>query len=183
MSEAPEFQKFPKVSRWSREVVVTEKIDGTNGQIHVMEDGAVFAGSRSQYLLPFQNDNFGFGRWVHEHSEELRALGPGRHFGEWWGQGIQRSYGLKEKRFSLFNVGRWNAETPPPACCGTVPVLYKGPNVQAEIERCLEALAFGGSAAAPGFTKPEGIVIFHTAANMCFKKTIEKDAEPKSKPA
>jgi hypothetical protein len=28
--------------------------------------------------------------------------------------------------------------------------------------------------------KPEGIVVFHVAANAGFKKTIEKDHEPKS---
>jgi hypothetical protein len=28
---------------------------------------------------------------------------------------------------------------------------------------------------------PEGIVIYHTAANICFKKTIENDETPKSK--
>ena len=29
--------------------------------------------------------------------------------------------------------------------------------------------------------KPEGVVIYHKAANMMFKKTIEKDEEPKGK--
>jgi hypothetical protein len=37
----------------------------------------------------------------------------------------------------------------------------------------------GGSKAAPGFMKPEGIVVFHVAGNVGFKKTIEKDEEPK----
>jgi hypothetical protein len=37
----------------------------------------------------------------------------------------------------------------------------------------------GGSKAAPGFMKPEGIVAFHVAGNIAFKKTIEKDEEPK----
>jgi hypothetical protein len=36
-----------------------------------------------------------------------------------------------------------------------------------------------GSLAAPGFMDPEGIVIFHTAANFAFKKTIKKDEMPK----
>jgi hypothetical protein len=47
---------------------------------------------------------------------------------------------------------------------------------------CVEALAAleeKGSVAAPGFMKPEGIVIFHTAANLYFKKTLEKDEMPK----
>jgi hypothetical protein len=29
--------------------------------------------------------------------------------------------------------------------------------------------------------KPEGIVVYHTAGRMYFKKTIEKDSEPKSR--
>jgi hypothetical protein len=37
-----------------------------------------------------------------------------------------------------------------------------------------------GSYAAPGFMNPEGIVCFHTAANIGFKKTIQKDELPKS---
>lgn len=27
--------------------------------------------------------------------------------------------------------------------------------------------------------EPEGIVVFHVAANLCFKKTVEKDEESK----
>ena len=37
-----------------------------------------------------------------------------------------------------------------------------------------------GSYAAPGFMKPEGVVVFHTAGNVGFKKTIEKDELPKA---
>jgi len=36
-----------------------------------------------------------------------------------------------------------------------------------------------GSLAAPGFMNPEGIVSYHIAGNTGFKKTIEKDSEPK----
>jgi hypothetical protein len=32
---------------------------------------------------------------------------------------------------------------------------------------------------APGFMDPEGIVVFHAAAGVCFKKTIKDDARPK----
>jgi hypothetical protein len=37
-----------------------------------------------------------------------------------------------------------------------------------------------GSMAAPGFMKPEGVVVFHVAGNVGFKKTIEDDESPKS---
>jgi hypothetical protein len=36
-----------------------------------------------------------------------------------------------------------------------------------------------GSAAAPGFMEPEGIVVWHEAAGTLFKKTILDDDAPK----
>lgn len=172
-----EFVEFPKIARLSREIVVTEKLDGTNAQITITEDGGFYTGSRNKWITP-EDDNFGFSRWAHEHKDELMQLGPGSHFGEWWGQGIQRRYGLAEKRFSLFNVGRWNKDNIP-ACCHVVPVLYTGDMSTTEISWQLLKLADGGSVAAPGFMKPEGVIIYHTAARTYFKKTIEKDEEPK----
>ena len=190
-----EFQGFPKMPRLSRDVIISEKLDGTNAQILIQEfdsdymaegrvvfekgDLALYAGSRTRWITP-EDDNYGFARWCKEHGEELLQLGPGRHFGEWWGQGIQRNYGLKEKRFSLFNVERWADDAVRPACCCVVPELYRGPFNTQIIELELDLLRTGGSKAAPGFLKPEGIVIFHTAANMGFKKTLDKDERPKS---
>ena len=174
-----EFQTFTKIARLSREIVVTEKIDGTNGLIAIGEDGEFQVGSRNQWITP-EKDNAGFARWAYEHKDELMALGVGFHYGEWWGQGIQRGYGLKEKRFSLFNTSRWSDDTVRPACCHVVPVLYTGMFDTTKIEAVLEHLSYYGSIAAPGFMKPEGVVIFHTAGNLYFKKTIEGDESPKS---
>lgn len=179
-----EFESFQKISRLRRECVVTEKIDGTNGAILISEDGGFYVGSRNQWILTPENsyltDPFGFARWAQDHKEELIAgLGPGRHFGEWWGSGIQRRYGLNEKRFSLFNTSRWNDDMVRPKCCHVVPVLYEGLFDTIMIQECLNELKRSGSRAAPGFARPEGIVIFHKAANLCFKQTIEKDEEPK----
>lgn len=174
----PPFEEFPKIARLTRECVVTEKIDGTNAQILITEDGRILAGSRKRWLKPEKSqDNYGFAAWVEANKEELLQLGPGRHFGEWWGQGIQRGYGLKEKRFSLFNVAKWSDSRP--SCCGVVPVLWRGVFDTASIEMALGALAVDGSAAAPGFMDPEGIVIFHTASGQLFKKTIKGDESPK----
>src|SRR5690606_32927913 len=117
-----EFVDFPKMARWSRDVIVTEKIDGTNAQVCIGEDGSIRAGSRTRWITP-EADNFGFARWVEENKEELLKLGPGRHFGEWWGKGIQRGYGVADRRFSLFNALRWNADNLP-SCVGVVPTLY-----------------------------------------------------------
>ena len=175
-----EFVPFPKIARLNREVVITEKIDGTNAQVHVSEDGAVRAGSRSRWITP-NDDNFGFARWVADHADELKALGPGSHFGEWWGAGIQRRYGLDCKRFSLFNVARWGDLMTRPACCHVVPTIWQGIIRGDEVEFCLAKLRTFGSIAAPGFMKPEGIVLFHTAASQLFKVTLEKDEAPKGK--
>jgi hypothetical protein len=171
-----EFESFPKIARLSRDMIVTEKIDGTNAQVHVLDDGSVLAGSRSRYITP-EDDNFGFARWVYDHADQLRELGPGRHFGEWWGSGIQRRYGIDEKRFSLFNVRRWRDGRPD--CCHLVPVLYEGPFATGIVDLYLEVLKKEGSQAAPGFMRPEGVVVFHVAGGHLYKKTIEKDEEPK----
>jgi hypothetical protein len=175
------FEGFPKMARLSREVVITEKIDGTNAQIYInVLTNEFLVGSRTRWITP-ADDNHGFARWAYDHKDELIAgLGDGRHFGEWWGSGIQRGYGLKEKRFSLFNTHRWGDDAVRPACCHVVPVLYRGIFSTEDIDTVLTVLKVSGSQAAPGFMKPEGIVIFHTAGNLLFKKTLEKDDQPKS---
>ena len=101
-----EFKSFNKIARFSREMIVTEKIDGTNGIIAIDENGEFAVGSRSRFITP-ETDNAGFAKWAYTNKDELLKLGVGFHYGEWWGQGIQRGYNLKEKRFSLFNVQRW----------------------------------------------------------------------------
>ena len=172
-----EFVEFPKIPRMRREMIVTEKIDGTNAQVIVGLNGEVLAASRSRLITP-TDDNFGFAAWVHDHAEELATLGQGRHYGEWWGSGIQRGYGLRERRFSLFNVARWRDERP--ACCHVVPVLHQGVFSTEDVEFSLSKLRALGSFASPGFMKPEGVIVFHTRANFGFKVTLERDEEPKS---
>jgi hypothetical protein len=190
-------------------VVVTEKIDGTNAQIYIANFAEVdesilseavgchggdyiFAGSRNRFVSPGKKDNFGFAGWVWENKDELFALGPGRHFGEWWGRGIQRTYGLDEKRFSLFNVGRWldphlvyrlldhDERVLAPNCCHVVPVLGTMETINADwVDDIVDELRDSGSKAAPGFDKPEGVMVFHTAGNVGFKVTLENDDKPK----
>ena len=176
-----EFRSFNKISRLSREIVITEKIDGTNAQIYIDEtEQYIRAGSRKRWIT-VDDDHYGFAKWVSDNVEELMKLGAGRHFGEWWGSGIQRRYGLNEKRFSLFNVNRWKDDRP--LCCDIVPELYRGDFDTNQINLVLEELRECGSAAAPCFMKPEGIVIYHKQGNVLFKKTLEKDEEHKSKRA
>lgn len=173
------FREFQKIARLNREMIVTEKLDGTNAQILIDDDFVtVTVGSRNRWITP-EDDNYGFARWVEEHRDDVLKLGPGRHFGEWWGAGIQRKYGQKVKQFSLFNTTRWNADNLP-ACVGVVPVLYRGPFDTRVVAECVEELRVHGSKAAPGFMRPEGVVVFHVAGNDFFKVTLEHDDVPKS---
>lgn len=178
-----EFKEFPKIARLNREVIVTEKIDGTNAAVVISDDGGSIGAQSRSRIITVDDDNFGFARWVSENREELMRLGPGHHFGEWWGSGIQRGYGLPkgEKRFSLFNTYRWSDDATRPACCHVVPVLCRGIGVDLLVVEAKSSLLTSGSAAAPGFMKPEGIVCFHTASNEMFKVTLEKDEEWKGK--
>jgi hypothetical protein len=114
---------------------------------------------------------------VHANRDELLKLGPGHHYGEWWGAGIQRRYGLSEKRFSLFNTDRWSDERP--LCCDVVPVLYKGAFTTDQVDAILEHLDNTGSMAAPGFQEPEGIVVFHHATREMYKITLGGDGQHK----
>jgi hypothetical protein len=175
------FEDFEKIARLNREMVITEKIDGTNAQIAIGDDGSFAVGSRTRWITP-ENDNHGFARWAYAHKDELiTGLGPGRHYGEWWGSGIQRGYGLKngEKRFSLFNTGRWNLSNVP-ACCSVVPEICTGLFDSLVVKSAIDGLIRNGSIAAPGFMNPEGVVVYHTAARLLFKVTCVKDESPKS---
>ncbi|MFG3014320.1 RNA ligase family protein [Streptomyces cinerochromogenes] len=199
-----EFTPWPKTARLFRDVVVTEKIDGTNAGIHItaaphdepgeitvypgewtspVVDGVryvVSAQSRKRIITPGKStDNFGFAGWVYDNAADLvRILGEGLHYGEWWGRGIQRGYGLEERRFSLFNTSR---ELPTPGVdvggvlVGLVPVLYAGTFAEAAICQALTDLADYGSVAAPGFMNPEGICVYHTQTRNVFKVTLDNN--------
>lgn len=200
-TDALAFAEFPKIPRLKREIVITEKLDGTNAQVTWIELGneiaynlaaadstvlqifpgaqsgdsawALKAGSRNRWIKPGA-DNYGFAGWVLEHAEELHALGLGRHYGEWYGKGIQRDYGLWEKKFALFNVARWSDENPNlPACCQVVPILARGENV--DDDAVMEKLFREGSVMAPGYGRPEGIVVYHSASRQLYKRTFDQD--------
>ncbi len=172
------FEKFDSIKRLSRDMTVSEKIDGTNAQIYITDEDDFFVGSRTRWITP-PVDNFGFARWAFDHEDELReGLGYGRHFGEWWGKGIQRKYGLDERRFSLFNAGRW-VDGSQPDCCHVVPILYEGMFSSDVIDEKLELLHRKGSVAAPGFMNPEGVVVWLSAARILMKKTLDHNDEHK----
>jgi hypothetical protein len=213
-----EFIAWPKTPRWEKPIVITEKIDGTNGQIHITDEPREFfdendptvidcmpqydvdnitvlrVGSRNRYLT-LKDDNFGFARWAKDNALQLYELGYGRHFGEWWGEGIQRGYNKKRKYFSLFNVARWydpvfspdwsgtgrtdngffDKSVQVPECLNVVPKLFygtPGPNSQSVVDQQLIWLRLNGSKLCDPWdydVSPEGIVIFHTGSNTTFK--------------
>lgn len=176
------FEPWPKIARLNRDIVITEKIDGTNAGIYISEEMEVSASSRKRWVLPGE-DSFGFAAWVEANAGTLvQDLGVGMHFGEWWGSGIQRKYGLTDgdKRLSLFNTRQWaakNGHFKTPGVAST-PVLYEGPFTAPDTppwDLVAEELRATGSRAAPGFMKPEGIVVFHVAAQVCFKWTFDGD--------
>lgn len=171
-----DWQPFPKITRWSKgSVIISEKLDGTNASIVIDGTGTkIWAAKRTSILVP-GTDNFGFRAWVESHAEELLKLGPGTHFGEWYGAGIQRGYGLTEKRFALFNSFRWQNERP--ACCDVVPVMgmVSMDDAPLAIATALHTLQERGSIMVPGFMKPEGIVAYVESSGTMYKKLLEND--------
>ncbi|HLL34203.1 MAG TPA: RNA ligase family protein [Streptomyces sp.] len=196
---------------------MTEKLDGTNSAIHltpvadweadlitsvpgdsslhvVEVDGvkwAVTAQSRRRIITPGKTtDNYGFAGWVYDNAADLvRILGEGLHFGEWWGRGIQRGYGLDGRVFSLFNTARWfetgedgydsmstRAELSALAGqIGAVPVIYQGTFSEARIHHALMSLKLHGSHAAPGFMNPEGVCVYHSQSRNVYKVTLDNN--------
>jgi len=210
MSVEP-YPKFPKIPRYVREWQVTEKIDGTNGQIFIKpltEDEilgvtdspslppcvafvglgadspweygyvAVAAGSRNRWLTP-ESDNHGFAAWVQANAKELAEVLPaGRHYGEWWGKGIQRGYDMPHKVFTLFDgVERYGYEINFGDLPVTMPFVlhwsYGGP------PDSLDLFRYGYSHAADSFgvsyDHPEGVVVRHMPSGHLYKFTYEGD--------
>lgn len=184
------FIKWPKIPRLKNEVFhISEKIDGTNACIVIERSPAidfdstipiatlwkngigfnVGAQSRTRLITP-EDDNYGFARWVQTNAEQLlEDLGEGHHFGEWWGQGIQRGYDLKEKRFSLFNPTKQSS------ICYHVPLIHSctSKTLEEDIESIIVTLR-DGSFAAPGYMKPEGLVIYGEQSHVYWKIILDK---------
>jgi len=181
-----EFKSFPKIPRFDKgiEICVTQKIHGTNAQVYIFrkEDGELdlICGSRNRWIT-LEDDNVGFARFVHDNKEEfIRLLGEGRHFGEWAGKGINSGEGLDHKRLFLFNIARWDTRTLPNNV-SMVPVIWhcnslKDYTFYQLVDRCMGILKSNGSLIAPGYMKPEGIVI--QIGNQFFKETFDNEEIP-----
>lgn len=188
------FEKWPSIMRERNlRLVIEEKIDGTNGAIHIQDNQVVGIQSRKRLITP-EDDNFGFARWVMEHEDVLvDALGEGLHFGEWWGSGIQRGYGLTngDKRFSLFNSARWAGARDHfeslNVGLNVVPTLFHGKagtdGIEGTKAHALAILRSQGSLASPGFKNPEGLIINFLDFPGFRLKEIPEGWEPDSKSA
>jgi hypothetical protein len=195
-----EFVPFPKMQRLydsSKGIVITEKADGSNGALQIQDGQLVAVQSRKRLIVP-GDDNFGFAAWAYSHADTLaEVLGDGIHYGEWMGKGIQRGYGLDEKRFALFNTIRWsgydgdngswirNPELSRVSGLTTVPELYRGPitdGLDNKVEYALDLLRAQGSWINPGFDRPKGVVVFFMDSRTGYK-VIPKGWEPNSKAA
>jgi len=162
-----EFKAFEKIPRENPfNVTITEKIDGTNGCIVIVDDKIVGVQSRKRFITP-EDDNYGFASWVEDNKNELISLGNGYHYGEWAGLGIQKNpLQLKEKHFYLFNTFRWNENNPnKPSCCDVVPVLFQGQLEPFTIQNLLEELK-------KDVIIREGIVVYYHAFRKYTKHTI-----------
>jgi hypothetical protein len=214
-----DFKKWEKIPRLANEKMhVSEKVDGSNACVVILPfepeydifeaseqfalvtvDGVhykVAAQSRTRFLFDEKNrDNFNFARWVFGNAEKLvRILGYGRHYGEWWGSGIQRGYGLVngDRRFSLFDTRRWGIdsegrdsifERPEEETVrelGVVPELYSGPVDLGKINEVLEELDTNGSRVVSSYQKAEGVIVNFSLSRVSYKAFIDDDGMPKS---
>lgn len=199
-----EFRAWPKTPRLFREIVITEKVNGTNSAVIIQEwpdraeadpnrlalinrDGVLYeiaAQSRKRLITPGKTtDNYGFAAFVQLNAEVLfDLLGPGRHFGEWWGDGIQGQKTISNMRgFALFNTDKHGGmyewlKAPDGRDVLVEPVweIYRGPFSEERIQLVLDELKKNGSYMNPT-SEAEGICVFHTQSRQVYKYTIEGD--------
>lgn len=197
-----EICKWPRIPHLFREMTVVEKIDGITACIDIQplskfddrtiphwaqalyvltptQQYGVWVHTRRQWVTPL-NDCHGIARWVGRHVLSLvNVLGPGHHHGVWWGHGINRGYGLPpgDRRFSLYNVSRWQhlAEQTPIPGLGVLPVLGRYPGFNPDAAWSLyDMLMESGSEAVPGWPTPAGVLVYHHAADVIFQITDTK---------
>ena len=156
---------------------------------------AVYAQSRNRLITP-SSDNAGFAKWVEQNYQQIfYVLGEGRHYGEWWGQGIGRKYDMTEKVFSIFNTASWYKLDKAEGSRSTrarltdinidvVPVLFQGMFSEEIIREYANQLRLCGSEATSRYTgerfsNPEGICIYHKGADTVFKYTFDSNDKHK----
>jgi len=99
--------------------------------------------------------------------------------GEWWGQGIQRKYGMSKKVFSLFNVNKWSDDSLRPKCCDVVPILYQGPITPDIVEAYSRPMTISYAARKYeiDFRNAEGTMMYLCKAGIYLKAPNEKGSK------
>ena len=198
------YASFPSIERLENiYCVISEKVDGTNGLIEINEvfpvgepkEIQIRFGSRNRYIT-FNNDNADFANFFRHYEarfkdvaadiilKELEVSGetltecqeqyPLRIYGEWFGSGIQRGYGLKDKFFMPFST--FYAEK---LIEYQVPnivkpnIMYTGKFNKLTADMCMNTLAIHGSGIIKDYKRPEGIVIHFPKYNFRLKQTFE----------
>jgi hypothetical protein len=191
------FIKWPSTPRFHKGLTITEKIDGTNACIRIL-DGTVTTQSRKRLITP-DDDNFGFARWAYDNAGALTdVLGYGVHFGEWFGEGIQKNpLGIEGKRFALFSPWKFNdtekERIENSGLVEFVPVLFEGQADEWTIPHTIENLRIYGSRVhgAASYTREvfpgedgsyevsacaEGVIVWHRETQQKYKILLEQDA-------
>lgn len=196
--------KWDKTARWGSPFDITEKLDGTNAAVlirtregmtdpiptsdgsnaYVWLDGVCYevgAQSRTRVISP-REDNYGFATWTLNNAHTLvKDLGPGTHYGEWWGSKIQRAYGYTdgERFFSLFDVDRYKELRWGDALTeglDIVPILTEDDEFDCEHLADAEAYLrdYGSTVGKVAFDRPEGFVVRWKHNNMRLKYILDK---------
>lgn len=160
-----DFNPYPKIPRLENlKMWVTEKIDGTNAQVTVVEGTITQMGSRNRPITA-EDDNHGFAAWVEANRAALEAVLPdGTHYGEWAGPGIQGNP-LKLERRCWF-LFRALPDTHPDCLDAAeavglrvAPILYVG-TLNTDVALLVaERLHKTGSAVSGATGRPEGVVV------------------------
>lgn len=196
-----QFKSWGSTTRENKNKTITEKIDGTNACI-VAQDGKVTAQSRKRIITP-DDDNYGFAKWVYDNAGALLdTLGYGYHYGEWYGEGIQKNpLGIEGKRFALFHATKYTEsngfDLERVDGLETVPLLHHGqcdvwtiPNIMQDLETYGSKIKGAKTekiyTGIPGLddteyvyeksAKAEGIIIWNNETRTRTKMLLEDDA-------
>lgn len=195
-----EFKGWGSTPRFHKGLTITEKLDGTNACI-VIYNGEVRAQSRKRLITP-DDDNYGFARWVYDNAGVLTdTLGYGYHYGEWFGEGIQKNpLGIEGKRFALFHATKYTEQNGYDLNkvdgLETVPLLFHGQANASTIPTVLSDLLTYGTkvvgakaedvrSGIPGLetevvyrkaAEAEGIIVWHKETQQKYKILLKDDA-------
>jgi len=192
-----EYPKYPSIERFENIYsIISEKVDGTNGLIEIEYDDGLLAvrfGSRNRWLT-LSSDNAGFMNFFAMFAKKIAIVpdilrakavneldnrnkvcsNPIRIYGEWYGKGIQRGYGLDTKYFMPFHTilaeALIEANVPnimPPH------IMYTGKFDKQIADDMMNLLRTHGSGVTPGYFNPEGIVVYFPTYQFCLKDTFE----------